>query len=71
MAVDHDLCTWSDLPHDQCAHCLSQDKPALEEVLRWFDARYASQLACGHQALEGQTIGVTANGDYVCRRCGS
>ena len=71
MAED-DLCTWSDLPADQCAHCLEHDLDTTDNaVLRWFDARFASQLACGHHATAGQTIGVTADGEYVCRRCGT
>jgi hypothetical protein len=71
VADDEDICTWSDLPADQCAHCLQHDEPQRDDVLRWFDARFASQLACGHQAIAGQTIGVTTEGDYVCRRCGT
>jgi hypothetical protein len=70
--TDDGICTWSDLPADQCAHCRQDELEAgADVVLRWFDARFASQLACGHQALEGQTIGVTTDGDYVCRRCGT
>lgn len=69
--LDDDICTWSDLPATQCAHCRADDAPEHDEVIRWFDARFASQLACGHHAIAGQTIGVTANGDYICRRCGT
>jgi len=69
--ADDDLCTWSDLPADQCAHCLQHDLETHENaVLQWFDARYAQRLDCGHGAVVGQTIGVTIDGEYVCRRCG-
>lgn len=68
---EDDICTWSDLPATQCAHCLQHDTPARDEVVRWFDARYATGLECGHHATTGQTIGVTADGDYICRRCGT
>lgn len=71
LVKDDDICTWSDLPAAQCAHCLGHsDLPGKEHVLRWFEAKFASNLACGHYAIEGATIGVTADGEYVCRRCG-
>jgi hypothetical protein len=71
MIEPDDICTWSDLPASQCAHCLDHDGPEPGDVIRWFDARFASPLGCGHYAIAGQTIGLTTGGEYTCRRCGT
>lgn len=53
-----DRCEFSDLPQDQCAHCVTAAK-------RYFDAMYDGTCVTCHQAIKvGQRIRETAVGEY-------
>lgn len=65
-----EFCEQSDLPKDQCAHCLGHtDRDGPWETFNSIRARFSSTLACGHYVVVGDTIHQTADDEWVCGTC--
>jgi hypothetical protein len=68
-------CELSDLPVDQCACRIHAPNPYASErndiaVTARFHARFRSECdSCGNAMSEGDLIGRTKDGDYVCSEC--
>lgn len=68
-------CAYSDLPANQCAHCLGHAGPADERdeprgSLRWAPARYPGRCAdCGEPFDVGAQIRAHAEG-WIAECCG-
>lgn len=77
MATDNDLCAFSDLPKGTCGDkCCRPDltiarrQPTATEVLQRITARFPGKCAaCSGGIREGDLIGRTNAGDYVCEGC--
>ena len=68
-------CPFSDLPMGQCACRNCAPNPYATErndiaVTATFHARFDSECdSCGRDMHQGDMIGRTADGDYICERC--
>lgn len=63
-------CPITELDPAMCAHCRGLDpKPEPVTIRTTITARYTSTVSCGHIAHEFETIGRTADGDWVCQTC--
>lgn len=69
--VADDYCELNDMPASMCAHCrgVTLDDPAPTIAYR-FDAMYGGRCAsCDKPFSEGDRIGYTTDGYYVCPTC--
>lgn len=66
-------CDFSDLPQDQCAHCLGHAEPqtAAEQPARWIEARYRGRCSeCEEPYTPGALILYDPrNGGWLAECC--
>jgi hypothetical protein len=67
-------CEVSDLPKDQCSHCLGQDAPDDNpyDIAYRFVANFSSTGDCGHRINAGDYAAKTKDpAEYICEGCAS
>ncbi len=63
-------CERTELLVEQCSHCRAHAAPELVEVTARFFARFSGRCAnCDGRIHEGDRIGRTIDGEYVCGGC--
>lgn len=71
LMMAEDYCELNDLPASMCAHCrgLTLDDPP-PTIANRFIARFRGTCsACELPICEGDNIGRTSEGEYVCQSC--